>query len=1428
MAQFLNQEPNPQEKDSAKGATLKPAPASVDWNDAGDAGLNALQRSSIMAQAKVPATTVSESFASGMGNSIVAAAIRKASAPAFDPEPMFDAKKQLSTDSRAKLYAPNQDEIEYLHGAVSLDDYNYRIQAMLEQRDRDRQMSDNTLAGFAGALVGDAPFILAPMSAAGIAGRAGLAARTAIRAADVGTAFYAQDQLGQSAAVTALVAGVAGLDQLWDMSRAAKVATRAAGSADTAPAAAAASRTTPEEAVTDYSRADAATSQANAPAETVVAANAAADLPEGLSLNVLDDVEHHARAGVRVPGIEVEVNRGDQLVGVVQAYRVGDDLQVSHAWVDDSLRGKGVGTSMYNALVNRATDAGYSNLLSDSSVTISAQQMWRKLGATKAPGFKELTDGIEGQRYAVSADESSPLFTLDLKRYGRKPMFDPDAPITRTARDTDVTGVGERTLASIMAETLAEPITVVAKNVAGVSLKARHVAQYLRSTGALTRGQEILLDAIEPVVRDVDFTLMAGTDRAVARSRYTFNPDNLTAPGTVALRAPAAAEGSTWSTVGDALRATDAETRGAALHELIHAATSRALDADPSLAERLKPIQEHLQQTANLKGELKYLASDPHEMLAGLANNSDWVQLLSRTPSQTAGKSVLRQLGEAVLQAFGITARGSALDDVLNTFEDAVKWSADNTRAAQYEFRSDIMREAAEGALREQNEFLKAKAMMEGTKKAFARNFALYDNIAQGNEDLARLLVSDATAVGGRKPSAVDFKRNLTLEMDASASVVEDAIIGALKAKGVGFTDRFFHRSNFRAARADLEDRLGRYLDSAYSAEVNGRPVPLPDSDLVPLVEAYRSSGWASKWHDHMTAAGLVDDGSLVKSDYYFPRQYSYDKMRQGIANGRSLDNYRDLFRQALRDVYPSMESEVVQRVAKEMVDGIYNGRASASGPMWKQLINGMGNDEVVMAMRNAGVDESAIQSFLAGNVRESGATSPARNLRQRTRFNMDKEYVVDGQAMRMQDLMDTDVAKVMHGYTNRMSGRVGMAYAGVSDLKMLETTINESKHTIADPGKWEKTVNDAIDFILGGAPADAGQMPDLLRAAGNMANATMLKNSGLYQLTDTALALKEFGMARVLRGMREQPWFKEGAVAIRTPDMASRLDMVLRGNIQKEMRFRWLNTYADDNLDLTRQASWFNVTQNVGQAARHVNGMSMVHRLQVNLNSGIVADELTQMFKGDAEAFKRLERFGLTRDIADRAIAANKANPGAMFQPDLQMQVEVVGTRMMDYLVQQVRTGETSHFAQFNPIGKVIVGYQSFALAATNKILRRELNDAGWIGVAHIMAYQFPLMLLATMAKHGMDGKEADTHKLISESVMGMSAIGGISLLQDIFTGDSPRHSLASVGYVTGLLGAVQALATGNMDIQTFTKQVPLIQEFAPTRAIINNFGDD
>lgn len=1435
MAEFLNKEANPQEKVSAKGKVPEGQQKLVEWDDSTDLGMNAIERAGIMAQAQTPAATAGESFAAGVGNSIIAAAVRKANSPQFNADPEFNAKQFTANDPKMKLYRPNGDEIEYLHDSVSVDDYAYRTEQILEQRDRDSTMSQNLAAGIGGMLTGDSPMILLPFGAAGIAGKVGFAARTALRVADVSTAVYAADQPGQSNAVAAVIASVAGLDQLFDIRRAMRASAAAASAtrtAETAPTAApVTSRTTPEEAVTGYSGADApvapapretpaidpevpapATS-ANTQVENAVAANTATDLPEGLSLNVLNDVEHHARSGVRVPGMEVEVNRGDQLVGIVQAYRVGDDLQVSHAWVDNSLRGKGVGTSMYNELVKRATDAGYSNLLSDSSVTVSAQQMWRKLGATKTRDFKELTDGIEGQRYAVSADETSPLFTLDLKRAG----FDPAAPTTRAARDVEA--ISDSTKA-VREQAFDKPVTVRAGQSTKATVRTQSLVEHLLSGDKLSPGTRAILEQIQKAIPDMKVHLSADTS---LRSQTALFTD--AAEDAITLRAAHSAKGKVWNTVGDALDALDDKMSKIAVHELIHAATARTL-ASPEGAEhlqRLTALSERIMSDPMLTKELRYYASNPYEMLAGLADSPAWVQYLAKTPG-TGAVSMLREMGQYIMRALGITAKGSALDDVLNTFEDVVRVAADT--AGDTGFRSLSLGEMVHYAPNAQG----AQRLLDDVKDKFAANFALYDNIAQGNRDLADLLVSDGAAVGARRPSVTDYKRNLTLEMDGAASIVEDAIVSAMSQRGVGFLDRFFQRGNFVTARRELEDKVARYLDDAYDAESTGRAVPVPDPEIAPIVAAYQKSGWATRWHDHMTAAGLIEDGKLVRSDYYFPRQYSYDKMRQMLHDGRKLDDFRDLFRQALRDTYPAMTPEVVQKVAREMTDGIYNGRA-ASGPMWKQLVNGLSNDELVMAMKQAGIPDAEIQSFMKGNVRDSGATSPARNLRQRNRFNMTKEYTVNGQSMRLADLLDTDLSKVMHGYTNRMSGRVGMAYAGINDLSELGKMIDEGKHALANPGKWEASVNDTIDFMLGGVAGGANnQLPELLRAAGNLANATMLKNSALYQITDTALAMKEFGMARVLRSMREQPWFKVGQVALQNPDMATRLDAILRGSIQKEMRFRWLSTYADDNLDLTRSSHWFNVSQNIGQAARHANAMSMVHRMQVNVNSGIVMDEISSMLKGDAEAFKRLERFGLERDVANRAIAANQVRPGAVLPSDLQMQIEVVGARMMDYVVQQVRTGETSHFAQFNPVGKLIVGYQSFALAATNKIMRRELNDAGWLGMAHIMAYQFPMMLLMTQAKYAMDGKTGQVKdaKWIADSALGMSVLGGLSLIQPLFTGDTPRHSLAATGYVANLLGLLQDVASGNVDAKGISQRLPLIQEFAPTRAIINNFGDD
>lgn len=1241
MAQFFNQEANPTVKDSAKGTVELQPQAKMNWNDATDMQVSALERAAIQASGKTPAVTAGQSFAAGVGNSIIAAALRKASSPSFDTDYGWDTRKVLPNDSTVRALAPNQDEIEYLHGAVSQDDYKYRISQMLEQRERDSTMSQNMLTGIAGSVIGDAPTLLAPFAAAGVAGRAGMAIRAGIRAADVGLAYYAQDQLGQSAGVTALIAGVSGIDQLYDIYK-------------------------------------------------------------------------YSKAGTK----------------------------------------------------------------------------------------------------AVSA-------AADVKSVKEQLRFDPDAPTKRTAPDTAATvrtdvATADNTTAAF-ATPLKKPIQVLKGQQAKVTVRTGDVLEYLAKSDVLNGAQKQLLGTLRGLVDDIPMNIVGDTN---IRSKFSVGTN---APS-ITMRAGKSSKGKTWNTVGDAISSLDSSTAKIAVHEMIHAATVKALrsEAPEAVAARkqLQDLSTALSQRTDTPKNVRYFANSPEEMLAGLADSKEWVKYLDSV--KVGEKSLLRQMTESIMRAMGFKGNDTALAKVLDTYESVIKIAQED--AGLTRFRSTTM-EYGENL---PNTDAGAQTLLDKTKKKFAQNFALYDNIAEGNKDLADLLVSDGAAVGARKPSVTDFKRNLTLEMDASASVVEDAIVSHLKnTNGVGMLDRFFHRSKFINERKAVEDKLAKYLDSAYDAEAAGRAVPVPPEDIAPIVKAYKESGWATKWFDHMKNSGMIDEtAELTRSDWYFPRQYSYERFRQGLRDGNSVNQYRDLFRQALRDIYPEMDADTVGRVAREMVNGIYEGRSPAAGAQWKQLINGMTNDELIYAMRNAGVDSDTINSFMKQNVQGGNATKTIKNLRSRNRFNMTKEYMVDGKAMRLGDLMDTDVAKVMHGYTNRMSGRVGMRYAGIEDMKLLEDMINEGKHTVANSGRWEKHVNDTIDFLIGGSPNDA-DLPEYIRAASNLANATMLKNSALYQITDTALAMKEFGMARVLRSMKKQEWFKQGAAVFKDKDMSGRLDNILRGSIQKEMRFRWLNTYADDNLDLTRSSNWFNITQNIGQAAKHVNGMSMVHRAQVNLSSGLVADELKAMLNGSVDSVKRLERWGLDPDLAKRMQNANKANPSKMLPPDLQIQLEVVGTRMMDYVVQQIRTGETSHFAQFNPVGKVIVGYTNFAVAATNKILRHELNDAGWIGLAHIMAYQFPLMLLVVKAKESLDGRPGDNKKLISDAVINMSAIGGISLIANIFTGEKPRHSLTSMAYITSTLGLLQQAASGNIDAQSLSRQLPLVQEFMPTRAIINNFGD-
>ena len=1017
--------------------------------------------------------------------------------------------------------------------------------------------------------------------------------------------------------------------------------------------------------------------------------------------------------------------------------------------------------------------------------------------------------------------------TVGAEKVRTKPsVFDTDAPTSPAG----VNGTASTVRAKELHTPLKEPVVVGAGKVGGVQVKGSDLVKHLLKSADSTASNKAILRALSPAIKDLDVTLSTNT---AIRSNYKMSVQGAdVVRDSLTLRAAKSADSKVWNSASDALNSIDKGTGAVAVHELIHAATAGIVHKvrqgvfkegtkEYKAVQDLETLCSTLKQVAGSK--FKYQLSSVDEMLAALGDTPKFVKFLDSVPYK-GNETGLRALARTVLNALGITKKGSALEKILDDTETLFRSKANLDTPSM---RSRTMQEATKD-LDTTNDVVLAESMLKGVREKLAQSFALYDNIKQGSKELADKLVADGSSTAGRKPSVADYKRNLELEFTARAVEVEDAITKTLRSNGVGRFDMFFNRAKFTQAREVLEGKVTRYLDAAYDAEVRGVKVPDVPSDIADVIQAFRNSKWSEAWHDTVTKSGMVDPDAFLKSSHYLPRRYSGKKISDMYNSGWTRSEIVKGFRMVLKDTYPSMDADTLSKVSESMLRGIEQGGLNSNN--WRSMISSLSDDELIMAMRNAGIEDSKIQSFLARNQQaQTGLGSSSTMFKSRARFNMNKEYSIGGKSFKMQDIMETNVSSLMQGYTNRMSGRVGMQMAGIKSLTDLAKEIDAAALRVPARDKWVKTMDDTVTHLLGGFSGD--QAPELMRAAGNFASATMLKNSGLYQITDIALGMKEFGMGRVLRSMVKEPWFKQVKVIGDSKDMSERLNSILRGSIQKDMKFRWLHTYADDNYDLTTASSLFNASINVGQGARMANGMYHIHRMQVNLYSGLIADELKTMLRGDAGAIKRLERFGLEPSEA-RAMSTTfrKQGNSEVLPWDMQRRLEVVGVRAMDYVVQNIRTGETSAFAQFSGIGKIVVGYQSFVLAATNKILRRYTSTNDYAGLAMLMAHQYPLLLLLTAAKYGMDGNTSDksTRDWIAESVAGMSALGGISMLQDIFMGDSPRHSIPSLSFIANSVGTLQkVLETGDITPQDVSRIVPYVQEFAVTRALINNFGD-
>lgn len=833
--------------------------------------------------------------------------------------------------------------------------------------------------------------------------------------------------------------------------------------------------------------------------------------------------------------------------------------------------------------------------------------------------------------------------------------------------------------------------------------------------------------------------------------------------------------------------------------------------------------------TSDWKNNVLYGLSNTHEFVSQLFNSESFRKVLHQIPMPGEPRSVWSSLVQKVVTAF--TGKGptdTALTRLVAAFEELLQQPAvTDTQFVKAYNKADVPRTQS-AALANAPDI---QTMFTRTGNSLNQAFALFDKIraiGPRASALAEQLVVDAT--GNSATSAAHYARTAHLAANVSAAQVDAAVRQALSAQGWTMFSRLRNPAAFRAAQQELSGKVYDALSDNHARFMSGGTVnPHPEAAVQRIVDAFASSRWAEDQLARIKASGMTGADTIEASPYYLPRRHSGNKVSDFLRANPSVTRadieamYGEQFELMFAD--RGIRPDTARALGRQMLRNMDERAAGVQG--YRQHIAGMTNDDIEFAMRNAGIDEDQIAQFL-NTVQQAGEQSnTVRNLRRRVDFDMTREYTTrSGDVIMPQMFVDKDVLGLMEGYSRTMSGRIGLAKAGFPDVRSLASAVDEAAAEGADPRAARATLDNTVNQLLGYPTGE--DVPDILRSFAVASGAVQLANSGIYQLADTALMIKEFGIAKVLRSLSSTEWGRDALRLAQDPTYGSRLRDVLEARNVLSGRYRTVMTHLDDNTDIGNLGMLHQNIQQLGQVTRFANGMEFVRRGQSKMMAGLVGDTVDDAIRGNDAAFESLQRFGMTPELRARARAAMDADPDMRMWPDsLRLDMETVAHNMADALVMENRLGELPAWMQFSALGKFILPYMNFVAGTWNKILRRTYANDGLAGVAMMFAYQLPLTTLSSTVALAQGNKEITPQSLSVNVLTQMPLMSWLGYAVNMMT-QGPTNSIAALGLVDKAYSATASLVRGEPDPEQIIRATPFLGIIPGIRIMASALGED
>ena len=610
--------------------------------------------------------------------------------------------------------------------------------------------------------------------------------------------------------------------------------------------------------------------------------------------------------------------------------------------------------------------------------------------------------------------------------------------------------------------------------------------------------------------------------------------------------------------------------------------------------------------------------------------------------------------------------------------------------------------------------------------------------------------------------------------------------VNALKDEGKTVDFQQYLRENTDLSAKDIEDMT--FYDTTSRTWFNSiKSKTLQGEDPKAIMKLWQDTYdkiYQKNWDDAFAKAKTE---GVYSTRNYLGIVWNYDRVRDFMRrSGKTVDDVAEAFGKQITKTIGHFAGSDAKGIGMQFLKTIQGERTGDLALKFREWeLNGLSKEEMVNTLRGAGLPEPEIlraieQSF--GNPNMNSVGDVTKSLRQR----LDWDLSEDMGGFTLAEFLEPDIHKTMERYTLEMTSRIGLAKAGFRSggefQKALDEAADEAFAAGKSPEEVRRILDHARELALGRPIGD--QMPDILRSLTALGSALVLKNSGIYNIGEYAALAAEYGTKRVIREFI--PALRKSSIAHMTKQEAEELQDIITGRLVADGRFRPVVSYMEDNFEGTADSIHESI-QYSAQSVRFINGSESIRRHQVKIFASLYQKRLEAAINGSTEARDLLIKEGLPAQVLEASGKYFKQHGWQMEQWDAGVldELSTHALSMADTSVLALRRGERPMLMDTN-VGKTIFPFMSFVFAAHNKLLRRQFNRDGVLGVAKIMTYQAPLAVLSAAAANVVGGKEWDAD-LGNGVPKAMSSLGLATIPWDLiyrgrmgggFTGFAPINS--------------------------------------------------